>query len=169
MRLKVDRLVIASKGSFLERLRQRRMGMACAGNVQACGSDHLTGIRANNVHTQHTIRFLLDNKLNEAVRFVIGLGTRVRHEGELAHLVLNTFCLQRLFRLADPRHLWVRVDHRWDHIVVYVAVAGSNDLGGRNTFVLSLVREHRTKGRIANTLHALAPVSYTHLTLPTKA
>ena len=108
------------------------------------------------MHTQHTVRLLLDDKLDKAVRLVVRLRTRVGQEGELADLVRDALLLERLLRLADPRHLRVRVDHRRNHVVVHVAEAVLDQLDGRNALFLGLVRQHRTERRITNALDALA-------------
>jgi hypothetical protein len=59
------------------------------------------------VHAKNLIRLLLHDKLHKAVRVVVGLGTRVGNERELADLVFDAFLLEVFFRTADPCDLFV--------------------------------------------------------------
>jgi hypothetical protein len=98
--------------------------------------DHLTCIRANNVHAQHPVRLLLRENLDAAVRVRVGLGTRVGAEGELAQAVRDALSLELLLGLANPGHLGVGVDDGRDHVVVDVTVAGLNVLDSSDACVV---------------------------------
>ena len=54
---------------------------------------------------QHPVSLLVRQDLDQAVRVIVGLGSAVGHEGELAHVVLDALGLEVLLVLADPGHL----------------------------------------------------------------
>src|SRR5262249_14016515 len=58
-------------------------------------------------------------------------------------------------RLADPRHLRLRVDHPRHGVEVHVPGLARDDLGHRDAFLRALVRQHRAAHAISDRPHAL--------------
>ena len=112
--------------------------------------DHLTSVGADNVDAENTVRLLVCEELDHAVRVQVGLGPRVGGEGESADLVLDTLFLELLLVLPDPGHFGMRVHDRGDGGVVDVAVILGDELDGGDGFLLSLVRQHGTESAVAN-------------------
>lgn len=163
--LKVDRLAETRECRLLERLGERGVSVAGARNVLGAGrvfhreralGNHLTRVGAHDVDAEHAVGLLLHNEFDLAFRLHVGLGTRVRKEGELADLVFHAVLLDLLLSAANPRNLGVGVDNRRDHVVVDVAMARLDNFRGSNALILGLVRKHRAKGRVTNALDALA-------------
>jgi len=133
--------------------------MANAGNVLGSGSvlhgqhslvNELAGTRSDNMGSQDLIGGLVGQNLDETVGVVVGLGTRVGQEGELAHLVGNTLLLQLLLALANPRDLGMRVDYTGHAVVVDVHVAAVDALNGDEALIFSLVRQHGSVDAVAD-------------------
>jgi hypothetical protein len=118
-------------------------------------ADHLTRVRADDVHAEHTVGLRLRDDLHAAVRVRVRLGARVGAERELARLVLGAGSLELLLGLADPGDLGVCVDNRRDHVVVDVAVPGLDVLDRGDALLLGLVRQHRSECDVADALDVL--------------
>lgn len=165
LHLEVDGLGVRSHGSLLEGLRESRMGVAGSCNVLCRSlvldgkngrSNHLTGVRADDVNTENLVGLLLDEELDDTVGIGVSLGTRVGKEGELAHLVLHTLLLELLLVLSDPSHLGVGVDDSGDGSVVDVSMTSLDDLDSSDTLLLGLVRKHGSESGVTNALDTLA-------------
>ena len=104
------------------------------------------------MHAEYAVRLLFDQELDLALGVQIRLGARIREEREAADPVPHALLLQVLLRLADPRHLRVRVHHARDRVVIYVAVARMDVLRRRDALLLCLVREHRPESDVADAL-----------------
>ena len=186
----MDSLAVGSHGCLLKRLGEGRVSVAGSGNVlrrrlvlnrKDRRGDHLTGVGANDVHTENLVRLLLDQELDGSLRVGVRLGSRVGEEGELASLVLDTLLLEVLLSLTakfgkskseqlgavknenesghhspNPCDLRVCVDDRRNGLVVDVTVAGLDNLDSGNTLLFGLVRQHGAKGGVTNALDALA-------------
>jgi hypothetical protein len=104
------------------------------------------------VHAKYAVRLLFDDELDLALSVQVRLGARIGEEGEAADPVPHTILLQILLRLADPRHLRVRVHHARNSVVVNVAVARVDVLCRGDAFLLRFVREHGPEGNVADAL-----------------
>lgn len=138
-RLEVDRLVVGVHGGLLEGLAERRVGMADASDVLGRGAvlhgedglaNHLSRVGADDVGAEDLVGLLLDDDLYEPVLVVVCLCPRVGQEGELADLVLDPGLLELRLVPAHPCHLRVRVDDRWNGVVIDVPVSGLEHLDG---------------------------------------
>ena len=118
------------------------MSMRCASNIfGACAifeskyslCDHLASIRADDVCAKDTVSLRLSQNLDEALGVEVGLCARVRREAKFADLVLNALRLELLLSLADPGHLWVRVDNGGDGGVVNMTMTTLDKLDSSDT------------------------------------
>ena len=103
------------------------------------------------MHAEDAVRFLFDQELDLGLGVQIRLGARIREEREPTDPVPHAL-LQVLFRLADPRHLLVRVHHARNRVIMHVAVARVN-VRRRDALLLCLVRKHWPEGDIADALN----------------
>lgn len=117
--------------------------------------NHLTRIRAHDMHPQNPIRLGLSQKLDEPLRVQIRLCPRIRRKHKLSNLVLDSLRLQILLRLTNPRDLRVRVDNRRDGVVVDVSVAGLDVFDGCDALFFCLVCEHGPEGDVADAFDVL--------------
>ena len=104
------------------------------------------------MHAEYAVRFLFDQKLDLALGVQVRLGARIRKEREPADPVPHALLLQVLFRLPDPRHLRVCVNHARNRVIIHVAVARVNVLRRRDALLLCLMREHWPEGDVADAL-----------------
>ena len=147
----MDGLAVGGHGSLLESLGESGVSVRGASNVlgrrtvlesESALGDHLTGVRADDVHTEDTVGLGVSEELDETVGVGVGLGAGVRAEGEGADLVLDAGLLELGLVLADPGDLGVGVHDAGDGAVVDVAVVLGDVLDGGNGLLLSLVGKH---------------------------
>lgn len=147
----MDGLAVSGHGSLLEGLGERGVSVASASNVlggstvlesKGALGDHLTGVGADNVHTEDTVGLSVGEELDETVGVGVGLGAGVGAEGEGAGLVLDAGLLELGLVLADPGDLGVGVHDAGDGAVVNVAVVLGDVLDGGDGLLLSLVGKH---------------------------
>jgi hypothetical protein len=147
----VHSLAVGGHGGLLESLGERGVSVASTSNVlsrravlerKSALSDHLAGVRANNVHTEDTVGLSVSEELHKSVRVGVGLGAGVGAEGERAGLVLDAGLLELGFVLADPGDFGVGVHDAGDGAVVDVAVVLGDVLDGGDGLLLGLVGEH---------------------------
>jgi hypothetical protein len=117
--------------------------------------NHFTRIRPDNMDTQDLVGLSFGQELDESLRVQICLCPRIGTEHELPNFVLDSFRLQVLFRLADPRNLRVGVDNGRDGIVIDVPVPGLDVLNRSDAFFFRLVGKHGTKRNIADAFDVL--------------
>lgn len=155
----MDGLAVSGHGGLLEGLGERGVSVRSAANVlggsavlkgKGALGDHLTGVGANNVHTENTVGLSVGEELDETVGVEVGLGARVGAEGEAADLVLDAGLLELGLVLADPRDLRVGVHDAGDGAVVDVAVVLGDVLDGGDGLLLGLVGKHGTEGAVTN-------------------
>ena len=155
----MDGLGVGGHGSLLESLRERGVGVACAGDVLAGGTvldgegslgNHLTGTGADDVDTQNAVGLGIGDELDDTFRVEVGLGTGVGAEGEGADVVLNARGLDLGLVLTNPGDLGVGVHDAGDGGVVDVAVALLDVLNGSNGLLLSLVGQHGAEGHVTD-------------------
>lgn len=155
----MDGLAVGGHGSLLEGLGERGVSVRGASNVlgrctvlkgKSALSDHLTGVGADNVHTEDTVGLSVGKELDETLRVGVGLGARVGAEGERADLVLDTGLLELSLVLADPGDFGVGVHDAGDGAVVDVAVVLGDVLDGGNGLLLSLVGKHGAEGAVTD-------------------
>ena len=113
-------------------------------------SNHLTGIRSDNVHAQDTIRLGIGHELDQAIRIQVRLGPAVRRKGKAADLVLDALLLELGLSLPDPGDFRVRVHDGRDGVVVDVAVGFGEEFDGRDRFFFRFVGEHGPEGAVAD-------------------
>lgn len=151
LHLVVDSLAVGGHGSLLESLGERGVSVAGTSDVLSRGtvlesksalSNHLAGVRADNVHTEDTVSLSVGEELDETFRVGIGLGAGVGAEGERAGLVLDAGLLELGLVLADPGDFGVGVHDAGDGAVVDVAVVLGDVLDGGDGLLLSLVGKH---------------------------
>lgn len=103
--------------------------MAYAGNVFRAGAvlhcknrfvDKLSRGRSDHVYAQDLVCVAIGEYLGEAVRLEICFRSGIRHEWELADLIIDTLFLQIFLRLADPTHFRMRVYNAWYAVIVDV-------------------------------------------------
>ena len=142
LHLVVDSLAVGGHGSLLEGLSERGVSVASASDVlggstvlksEGALSNHLTSVGADNVHTEDTVGLSVGEELDETVGVGVGLGAGVGAEGEGADLVLDALRLELLLSLADPGHLWVRVDNGGDGGVVNMTMTTLDKLDSSDT------------------------------------
>ncbi len=118
LRLEMDGLAIRAHGGLLEGLSERGMSMARPGDIltrravlerQRRFGDHLARVGPDDMHPENAIRFRIAQELDHALRLEVGLGSRVRGEGERADSVLDPGSLELGLVLAHPRDFRVRV------------------------------------------------------------
>ena len=107
--------------------------MRCSRNVfsaraildrEGSRSNHLSCVRANDVHSKNPIGLLLHEELHDTLRVKVGLRTRIGKERELSDAVLDTGLLEFLLVLSYPGNLRMGVYDRWNCSVVDVSVTG---------------------------------------------
>jgi hypothetical protein len=149
--LVVDSLAVSGHGSLLEGLGKSGVSVASASDVlggstvlesEGTLGDHLTGVGADNVHTEDTVGLGVSEELDETVGVGVGLGAGVGAEGERPGLVLDAGLLELGLVLADPGDLGVSVHDAGDGAVVDVAVVLGDVLDGGDSLLLSLVGKH---------------------------
>ena len=149
--LRVDRLIVASHGGFLDGFRQGGVSVASAANIlrtsavlhcKAGFGNQLASLVVDDVDTENLIGGGIDDDLDETSGALDGLGAGVGHEVELADLVLDAGGLDLVLCLADPGDLGGGVDDAGNDVVVDVAVLAGELLRDGDTFVLGLVGEH---------------------------
>lgn len=150
---------MSGHGRLLESLGEGRVSVAGAGNILAGSailegkgtlSNHLTGVRTDDVDTENTVGLGVGDHLNHALSVKVGLGTGVGAEGEGTDAVGNTSLLEFLLGLANPGNLGEGVHDRRNAAVVDVAVALLDVLDDSNGLLLSLVGKHGAEGDITN-------------------
>src|SRR5207247_926475 len=123
--------------------------------------EHAIGLRvADNLdHTFHVIYNPFSHRPNELASLTnqskfhtptIGLGATIGHERECSDIILNSTCFDLLLSLAYPGNFWMRINHTWDTVIVYVPVTTSNVFRRGNAFLLGLMRQHGAAGNISN-------------------
>jgi hypothetical protein len=157
--LVVDGLAVGGHGSLLESLSKSGVSVRGTSNVLGRGTvlesegalgDHLTSVRADDVHTEDTVGLGVSQELDQAVGVGVGLGARVGAEGEGADLVLDAGLLELGLVLANPSDLGVGVHDAGDCAVVDVAVVLGDVLDGGNGLLLGLVGEHGTESAVTD-------------------
>ena len=155
----MDGLAVGGHGSLLESLGESGVSVRGASNVlgrrtvlesESALGDHLTGVGADNVHTEDTVSLGIGEELDKSVGVGVGLGARVGAEGEGADLVLDASLLELGLVLADPGDFGVGVHDAGDGAVVDVAVVLGNVLDGGNGLLLGLVGEHRAESAVTD-------------------
>jgi hypothetical protein len=155
----VDGLAVGGHGGLLESLSKSGVSVRGTSNVLSRGAvleskgalgDHLTGVGADDVHTEDTVGLGVSEELDQAVGVGVGLGARVGAEGEGADLVLDAGLLELGLVLANPSDLGVGVHDAGDGAVVDVAVVLGDVLDGGNGLLLGLVGEHRAEGAVTD-------------------
>jgi len=148
-------------GGLLKCFAERGVGVCRTGDIfRACSvfhsqdgfRDHLTSIGTNDMHAENPVGLLLSKELDEAFGIKVRLCSGVSSEGEFADVVLYTSSLEILLGLSYPSNLGVGVDDGRNAILVDVAVTRLEVLDGSDTFLLSLVRQHGSKGHVTDTL-----------------
>lgn len=97
------------------------------------GCDHLTSVRANDVHTKNEVRLLLHDELHDALHVHVRLRARVRNEWEFTDAILDASCLEFLFVLAYPCDFRMRVHNGRNCTVVHVPMTRLEVLGDGDT------------------------------------
>jgi hypothetical protein len=135
------------------------MGVAGAGDIlrrrtelHRDGSlrNHIAGIRADDVDAQHAVGLGIGKDLHETFGLQIHLGAAVGSEGKLADLVGNAALFQFVLALPDRGDLRIGVDDVGNNLVVHVAGSAGEVFRHRHAFILRLVRQHRTRDRVAD-------------------
>lgn len=157
----------------------RTANILCGRTVLECQyslSDHLTSVGTDNVDSENSVCFLICNEsvekerdkisthcpqnpkvwfakkysLYHAFSIEIGLGSRVCAKREASNIVSLPRRLNLLLRQTDPRGFRVCVHDAGNSTVVDVTVSLADELNGRDTFLLGLVRQHGAEGDIAD-------------------
>lgn len=102
------------------------------------------------MRAQNAVSLGVSQKLDKAVVVVVGAGSAVGLEWELADLVLDLLLLELLFSVADPRDLRVRVDNGGNGHVVDVTDTAGQLFDDGDTFLFGLVRQHGTLDDVTN-------------------
>lgn len=135
------------------------MGVAGAANVLGRSTildgddglgNHFTSIGTDDVGAQDSVRLFVSDDLDQTFAVVVGLGTRIGHEGESSDLVVDLFGNALLLVLSNPGNLRVGVDDGGNGAVLDVAVSTGNVLDSRDPFLLGLVGKHGTVGNVAD-------------------
>lgn len=113
------------------------------------------GKLTNDVYTENSVGLLFREELDKALTVLVCLGSGVGSEGEFSDVILNTSGLQVLLGLSHPGNFGVGVDDRRDAVVVDVTVTRFDVFNSGDTFLLSLVCKHGTKGHVTDTLDVL--------------
>ena len=111
--------------------------------------NHRTRRCRDDPDTEHPIGLCVGNDLHKTVGILDRLGATIPHHREFADLDLAARA-GVLLGQADTGNLGVRIDHRWNDIMVHHAGQPRNILRNRNTLILGLVRQHRAGNDIAN-------------------
>ena len=98
-----------------------------------CLCNHLASVWSDDVCAKDAVSLRLSQNLDEALGVEVGLCARVRREAEFADLVLDALRLELLLSLADPGHLWVRVDNGGDGGVVNMTMTTLDKLDSSDT------------------------------------
>lgn len=155
----MDGLGVGSHGSLLEGLGQGRVSVARPRDIlarcavlesQSTLSNHLTGVGANDVDTQQSVRLGVGEHLDHTLGVLVGLGSGVGAEGESSNTVRDLLVLEVLLALADPGNLGEGVHNGGNGTIVHVAIALLDVLDDGNGLLLSLVRKHRPKGSVTD-------------------
>lgn len=156
----------------------RTANILCGCTVLECQyslGNHLTSVGADNVDSEDSVCFLICNEsvkkerirlaplspafqgsglrkyiLYHALSIEVGLSSRVCAERETPNIVALLCRLDLLLRQANPCGLRVCVHNAGNSTIVYMAISLADVLNGRDTFLLGLVRQHGTKGDIAD-------------------
>ena len=106
----IDRPAVDRQRGLFDRFRQRRMGVAGAGDVFRAGAevhrgggfgDQVARLGAENVNAQHAVGFRVGEDFHFAVDFAERAGTAVGAEWEHAFAIGDFFGDQLVFRFAD--------------------------------------------------------------------
>ena len=107
------------------------------------------------MYTKDSVGLFLRKELDKALAVKVRLGSGVGSEGEFSNIVLNTGGLEVLLSLSYPGNLGMGVDDRRNAVVVDVTVSRLEVFNSSDTLLLSLVREHGSKGHITDTFDVL--------------
>ena len=138
------------------------MGVADAGDVLGRGlefhrhhgfGDQLTGLRADDVHTQNLVRLGVSQDLDKPGGITQRTRPAIGQKRELPRLVGHTVGLELLLGAAHPGNLGRGVDHPRDGVEVDMTVLAGNALSHRHTFFFGLVRQHGATHHVANGPH----------------
>lgn len=123
---------------------------------------HLSSIRPDNVNSQYSIRFLIADELDHALRLQVRLGSAVGAEGKCAYVILNPCFFDLCLILSYPCDLGMCVHDGWNGIVVDVTVTFRDILDGSNAFFFSFMGKHRTECAITDNtdMWQLSPVLF---------
>ena len=113
-------------------------------------SNHLTGIRTNDVDSQNSIGLGVTQELDHTVGLLIALGTGVGTEGEIADFVLDALLLELGLILAHPGDFWMCVHDRGNGSIIDVSVTLGDVLDTRYGFFFGFVSEHRAECAVAD-------------------
>mmetsp|Transcript_1477 Transcript_1477/g.2686 ORF Transcript_1477/g.2686 Transcript_1477/m.2686 type:complete len:289 (-) Transcript_1477:760-1626(-) len=157
--LKVNWLIIGIHTSLLKGLTECRMCMTSTSNIFRTGpifnsqntlSNHLSGIRSHNVHSQNLICFLIRQYFDKSIRACIGTCTGIGLERKRTLGIVNPSFFQFLLRFSNGCYLWIGINDSGNRIVIDMACKTSNSFHCGNTFFLGLVSKHRSINAITN-------------------
>src|SRR6516162_1517240 len=160
----MDRALADCKRRFLDGLRAGRMGVA--GTRQVLGRaakfhqhrsfvDHFAGFNAYDVNAEHPIAFRICENLHESIRGLVDLGAAIGGKREFAGGIASTGLLQLFLGLADCGDFRRCIHDARNHVVIHVSRLTCDNFGNGHTFVLGLVRQHRSRHHVANGVDAL--------------
>jgi len=148
-----------NQASLTEGFRKSRMCVAGSANIFSTStilhgktsfSNHFTSIGAHDVDTKDSISLSISDNLDETIGIVIGASTRVGNEWVVTGLVLDTSLLQFLFVLTNPSDFRMSIDDGGNNIIVDMTVSSGDHLRNGETFIFSLVGQHRSKSNVTN-------------------
>ena len=108
------------------------------------------GRMPEDVDPQNLVSFFVSEDFDQPFRFSHSLRPTAGGIGKTARAVGNTRSFQARLGLTHPRHLWVRVKDRWNHIVIDVTGQTGNPLSHGQTFFRTLMRQHRPAHHITD-------------------
>ncbi len=109
------------------------------------------------MHAQHAVGFSVCQHLDEARRLDHRHGTAVGGEREAACLVGDALGLELGFGLAHPCQFRLGVDDPRNGVEVDVARQAGDQLGNRDAFLETLVRQHRAAHAVTHRPDAIDP------------
>src|ERR1700679_3267852 len=155
----VDRLLVHRQGSFVNGLRERRMGMNGALDILGAGrifhgkhglADQFARHRPDHVNAEHLVIVLGGYDLRKALRSFHRPCASARCERESAHLVGPAAGLDLFLGLSDPGDFRGGIDHRGNDLVIHLAEEARDQIGHHHALFLALVREHGAAHHVAD-------------------
>ena len=108
----------------------------------------------DNVDTEQSIGFRIRQNFNPALRITDRTRSSVGTIRAHPLTILRPFFFQLLFRLAHHGDFRVRVDNRWNRIVMDLSGPVHDFLNAGNSFLRGLVSQHRPRHTVSDRVNA---------------